>query len=471
MSQILEKGKNKVKCQKFTPNELVQKMLTLINYDNDPMGKTILENSFGVGNFLKEIVTRYIEAALIKGVDREEICKGLERDIYGIELDTVLYNNCVAELNSILCLYSIPAVQWNLFNCDALTLDLKISFDYIIGNPPYISYKEMDRDSRSKLNKIFKSCSVGKFDYCYAFIEYGIKNLNKTGKLVQLIPNNIYKNVFAEKLRGLLIDHISAIYDYPNQKLFEDALTSVSIFLYNKEDVSDFIYYENVTDKIKTRVNRHNLGKKWIFAGKYIDKKSGSRFGDFFHASVAVATLCNNAFIVEDQSINEENLEQEVLKSAVSPRTLRYGRHVKIIFPYKYEGNRLQHFSEAEFEAKFPNATRHLRRFSDKLEKRNSDKKAAWFEYGRSQALAHLNRDKLLISAIITNSIEVYRVNTEAIPFSGIYITVLDDRFSLEDAAKILKSEQFYDYIKGIGVNVNGKSLRISCVDINNYRF
>ena len=85
--------------------------------------------------------------------------------------------------------------------------------------------------------------------------------------------------------------------------------------------------------------------------------------------------------------------------------------------------------------------------------------------------MAHLNRDKLLISAIITNSIEVYRVNTEAIPFSGIYITVLDDRFSLEDAAKILKSEQFYDYIKGIGVNVNGKSLRISCVDINNYRF
>ena len=225
MSSILEIGKNKTKCQKFTPSALVDTMLNLVNYNADLMRKTILENSFGSGNIIKA---------------------GLAQDIYGIELDKILYDNCIAELNTILKSYGIPAVKWNLFNDNALSMKLNVSFDYIIGNPPYISYKEMDENSRKTLKKDFESCAIGKFDYCYAFIESGIIHLNETGKLVQLIPNNIYKNVFAKKLRELLIDHVSTVLDYPDQKLFDKALTSVSIFLYDKENLSENIHYENI---------------------------------------------------------------------------------------------------------------------------------------------------------------------------------------------------------------------------------
>ena len=471
MSSILENGNNKTKCQKFTPAALVNTMLDLVNYNTDLMGKTILENSFGSGNILKAIVVRYIESALSAGIDKSEISVGLARDIFGVELDKELYDNCISDLNEILHSYSIPAVDWNLLNGDALTIDMNVAFDYIIGNPPYISYKEMDKDSRRNLKVKFESCSVGKFDYCYAFIEQGIKHLKDTGKLVQLIPNNIYKNVFAKNLRELLVKHISTILDYPDQKLFDKTLTSVSIFLYDKENISDNIHYENVTEGKKMNISRQSLGDKWMFTSNDNNNNKRLRFGDIFHASITIATLYNRAFIIDEQCINDENLERGVLRDAVSPKTLRYKRKKKIIFPYKYDSKGLQRYSESEFEKLFPKTANHLKQYSKKLAARNSDEKATWFEYGRSQALAHLNKEKLLVSTIITNSVEVYKVDANTIPFSGIYITVKNNSYDLDDAVAILTSKEFLKYVQGIGISISGKSLRITCKDINNYEF
>ena len=471
MSSILEIGENKTKCQKFTPSALVDTMLNLVNYNTDLMGKTILENSFGSGNILKAIVVRYIESAIVAGVDSLSISAGLAQDIYGIELDKTLYDNCVEELNAILEFYGIPAVKWNLFNDNALSIKLNVSFDYIIGNPPYISYKEMDEDSRKALKKKFESCAIGKFDYCYAFIESGIKHLNETGKLVQLIPNNIYKNVFAKKLRELLTDHISTVLDYPDQKLFDKTLTSVSIFLYDKENTSENIQYKNITAGIEKSLCRHYLGDKWMFSATNNSSQQMLRFGDIFHASITIATLYNKAFIVDDTCIHEENLEQNILRDAVSPKTLRYKKQKKIIFPYTYDDNGLCRYSKEKFEELFPNTVKHLKQYSKELDARNRDEKATWFEYGRSQALAHLNNEKLLISTIITNAVEVYKINANTIPFSGIYITVKNPDYSLDDAIDILKSKQFLEYVKNIGISICGKSLRVTCKDINNYLF
>ena len=61
-----------------------------------------------------------------------------------------------------------------------------------------------------------------------------------------------------------------------------------------------------------------------------------------------------------------------------------------------------------------------VKEFKDKLDNRNKDVSAKWFEYGRSQALSHLNQEKLLMSTVVTNSIKVYEKKKNDIPYAGI---------------------------------------------------
>ncbi|MBD5094031.1 MAG: N-6 DNA methylase [Subdoligranulum sp.] len=471
MSSILDNKLNKDKCQKFTPSDIVENMLDLADYRSDLAGKKVLENSFGSGNIIIAVVKRYIEDSLSAGIMPEDISRNLESDIYGVELDKELFDACIHKLNLIVEAYSIPRVKWSLFNEDALFWQCPITFDFIIGNPPYITYKDIDEVNRRRIREKYESCKLGKFDYCYAFIERGIELLNSSGKLVQLVPANIYKNVFGEKLRELLYPHIRLIRDYPGQELFDKALTSSTIFLFDKSYESEVFTYVDMTISEKTDIARSALGNKWIFSSRTKDPQEKLRFGDYFHASIVVATLLNKAFVLSSKDFDGTNIEVQVVRKAASPKQLRRKVQEFIIFPYYYMNGELMHYDKTTFERNYPNAVQHLNNYKSELDERQKDSRAAWFEYGRSQALAHLKQKKLLMSTVVTKQVELYLLDEETIPYSGIFITVKKPEYSLNDAAKILQSNHFMEYVQSLGISVSGNSKRITCKDINNYMF
>jgi len=473
MSSIFDNIENKEKCQIFTPQVMVETMLNLAGYTTRFVGRKVLENSFGEGNILKSIVKRYITSCIDENIPLESISKHLGDDIYGIELDYKLFRKCLQELNNLVDGFNLPPVKWNLYNENALTWETNQKFDLIIGNPPYITYKKIDADSKNQIREKFTSCSVGKFDYCYAFIEAGIHLLKEDGKLVQLIPSNIFKNVFANNLRNLLKEHISIILDYPSQRIFEGILTSTSIFLYDRTNKDEHVCYKNQTEKTVLNIPKNHLNGKWMFS--FFNEKAHTntvRFGDVFNASIVVATLLNKAFIVNQEMISKKGIEKSIIKKAVSPRSLRYNREEYIIFPYKYSDMKLIRLNPATFTSDFPGTARHLEEYIKELGERKKDSNTRWFEYGRSQALAHINQDKLLLSTVVTNQVELYKLDRDTIPYSGIYITVKNESsYSLKDAESILKSPEFMEYVKKVGISVSGKSIRITCKDINNFTF
>ncbi len=457
-------------CQIFTPKEIVDEMLDLIDYDENILEKYVLDNSCGKGNFLIEVVKRYINAALEAEKTKEEIAKELSTYIVGVEIDHNLAEECKDNLTQVAKSKGIINNNWNIKCDDGLKYDFKIKFDYIVGNPPYIAYAVLNEEQRKFVKYTFKSCFYGKFDYSYAFIEKCLDLLVDNGKMVFITPSNMYKTFFGKELRKLMLPYITEIVDYSYEKIFKNVLTSPAITVFKKERTSELTYkLKKERRKIVKKISKDELADRWYFLSN--ESQGKRRFGEYFKVSNSVATLCNNVFVINEEVIKRYNIEMDAVRDAISPKSKKFNRLEFIIFPYYYdENNKLIHFTENEYREKYPNTYKYLAENKKVLESTNKDSHAEWFEFGRSQALSHLNQSKLLISTIITNEITIYELGKEQIPYSGLYIIPIRD-IGLDSAKNILQRESTLSCLRTSGIVLNGSSLRISTKDIENIRF
>lgn len=469
------------KCQIQTPKKYVIQMLNFINYKENLFGKRLLENSCGEGKILIEVVKRYITDAEKKNKEKEQIAKGLERDIAAFEIDQNKLDICINSLNSIIEARRLPKVVWNIKNEDFLKQPNE-KYDFIIGNPPYITYHDLEQSQREYLKDNFISCKEGRFDYSYAFIEASVKSLSLNGKLVYLLPYSIIKNKYASKLREYINFYITTIYDYTGIKIFPDAITSSVILLMENKLNKNYVRYHHIASKQKRRIARTKLNDKWNFVKESeIGKK---RFGDYFDVCNSVATLFNKAYIIDNYKELDEfycvdgiTLEKQIVYPAISMKSYNKkhksnGKDTLIIFPYNVLEDHIEHFSDMEFRKKFPNIVKYLEMFQTELEKRNSDKNALWFEYGRSQAISRVFGEKIVIPMVITNSVSVCSAAFNAVPYAGYFIKCVEgSTMTLNKAKEILESKDFYSYVKAYGTPTTPTSYRISVNDIKEYRF
>ena len=344
-------------CQIPTPQKYVQQMLDYVDYSKKLYGKKVLENSCGEGNILLEVVKRYIESAKSEKHSAEEIKNGLNKDIEAYEIDKECIEKCKNRLNKLAASYGIEGIEWNIKNNDFLKEDVQNRYDFIIGNPPYITYHDMDDSQREFLKKSFSTCNNGRFDYCYAFIEASLKTLKNRGKMVYLVPCSIMTNKFAGDLRVKLSKYITEIYDYRTIKIFSQALTSSVIIvcenLTNKSDLKYHLVKENTIFEIE---RKKLTDAKWSVTRD--DNNIGVKFSDFFEVKNSVATLLNEAFIFKEYErrdgyyiIDEYKIEEELVKDAASIKSLSRGENsYKIIFPYRIEDGKRKDYSESEFE-------------------------------------------------------------------------------------------------------------------------
>lgn len=460
------------KCQIFTPTEIVNLMLDKVGYNKGIFGKKIIDNSCGNGNFLVEILRRFFQEAKRKKVSKKDIKFNIEQCIVGYEIDRVKHNECIQRLNEVALEYKINDICWNIHCADGLSVDKDNEFDYVVGNPPYIAYKDLDREIRVGVKEKFVSCKKGKFDYSYAFIEKGLRLLKPQGKMIMISPSNMFKTVFGGALRELIKSHLVEILDCSHDKIFKKVLTSPSITLYEKDSHQYSIKYRIGLNAEYGAIEKTALNKKWVFEEINVGDR---RFGDYFKVSNSIATLSNKIFIntVDDDGqvvLDGLHIEKGILRVAKSPRSEKYGIKQKIIFPYMYKNCEFTRISEEKLRKKYPNAYQYLTTRRAELERRDSDSSANWFEYGRSQALNHLNQKKLMLSSIITNEVMVYELDTEEVPYSGIYIVPKSNK-SIQEAKEILRSNEFYNYLLKVGIPVSGVSVRISSKDIEEYKF
>jgi adenine-specific DNA-methyltransferase len=157
--------------------------------------KTILEPSFGSGEFLKDALDAYPKSA-----------------IHGVELNTLMFEKVKEK-------YRIHS-NMLLFNHDFIDFTIENRYDLIIGNPPYVVVKGDD-----KRTKYFKEISCGRPNlYCW-FIFKCINMLDLGGILAFIIPNSIMNTSYYDPLRKFIVKNceILNIIEFHKQKTdFQD---------------------------------------------------------------------------------------------------------------------------------------------------------------------------------------------------------------------------------------------------------
>ncbi len=480
MGSVIENERTKAKCQIFTPDYIVKTMLDHVGYVESLYGKTVLENSCGNGQFLKEIVKRYISDGKRKGLSRTKIKNGLGRDIFGTELDPLLHQECINNLNSITDSFGLKRVHWQIKRADALREPYLQKFDFIVGNPPYVSYWDLEETERDYIGGKYSACQHGAWDYSYAFLQDGFEHLKSNGRMAYIIPNSIFKTKSGRNIRILLQPYLTEVLDFTTTNVFEKVLTSPAIIIIDRSTKSEKIVYKDLSTGKESTVNCKAFYDEWSFGRQYQASGLQHRFGDYFRVATSIATQCNSIYILTDYFDDGEYLicggkkiEKSVIRKAASPRGKTQGIMEYIIFPYYYSDGNLKHYDEITFKKKFPFAYAYLESKKEILDKRDADKNSKWFEFGRSQALTYVNQNKLLISTVITGKVHVYPLDREDIPYSGIFVTVRDreDKLSLIEAMDILSSAEFLKYLQSRGINARGKSIRITTKMIADYRW
>ena len=490
-------SKHKTLGQVFTPDWVVNQILDLVNYyDVDILNKSILEPACGDGAFLKEIVIRYIKEGKNKSYTNKEIASGLQKHIYGIELDKLEYEKCLNNLDNIVNeLIGVHNIKWNIFNENTLHQykNYKKTFDFIVGNPPYIRIHNLDLDTRNFIKENF-SYSEGTIDIYLTFFEMAFYMLKTDGKIGYITPNSYLHNSSYNKFRDFLKQKkaIHTLIDFKANKIFKGYSTYTAITTIEFNSTRDsFIYKELVDEKVETvnEIQFSNLDlKDWSFTDKEnenfiknIDLDKNTFISELFDVQYGFATLRDKIYIgsisaVENNNelvyFNDQLIEKNILMNCIKGSTFKgvFDSAKKIIFPYKKVLNRYKVISEDEMIKDYPYCYKYFLSNKNDLMARDLDKGAIWYEYGRSQGVQSMHNEKIVLSTLVNGNISFYKVPADVLMYSGIFITKKKSSTDWRILENMLSSDEFYQFIRITGKDFSGGYKSITSKQIKHFK-
>ena len=176
-----------------------------------------------------------------------------------------------------------------------------------------------------------------------------------------------------------------------------------------------FIYKELINDKLEVvnHIKFKDLNmNSWVFTNtdnenkiKSIKDNGNTVINELFDVQYGFATQRDKVFITNIKEIdgltdivffNDSLMETKILKTCVKASKFKgtIDNTFKIIFPYKQVNNKYIPIPENELKIKYPFCYEYLEKNKEELLKRDSDKNASWYEYGRSQGIQTMHKEK-----------------------------------------------------------------------------
>lgn len=293
-------------------SKLINYMISIIDENIDG---SFVEPSCGSGTFILSIIDKIMN----KNQDKETLIK-MFNNINAVDCDETAckiteINILVETINLIKKVYkednNIVLPKLNIKCLDFINYKAEKKFDFIIGNPPYVTfYGKRSRNMNEEKRKIFNSFDFvqnkngnNKFNMLMFFIENGLKSLKDNGKLIFIIDFAFFETAFIDLRKYLLSNYsIESITD--NISEFDNVASGQVILsiikkVPDKDTITKWIDYKsNEQIEIKQSLwNNKNLNYKIYkpFYGlkKEINEKC-NRFDNLsnFYPNKCLRTCC-----------------------------------------------------------------------------------------------------------------------------------------------------------------------------------
>lgn len=305
-----------------------------------------------------------------------------------------------------------------------------VGFDVVIGNPPYIRVQNLEHSIIDYFKSNYKSF-FQKADIYLLFIEKAIFLLKENSGLSFINPTLFLSSDYGQGLREFLTQYkVSRIVDFGDLPIFEEAITYTGIFFISKsnpeniqfkkiESLSNII--SNLNEPKYESFNQSNFGKEnWVLKNdkhnNLLNKlQSLQNLGSIAVINSGCFTGFDKAFFVDDKTITENNLEEDVIKPVImgkEPKKYKLQKPIKkCIYPYKLgDNNETEIIEEQAFKESFPNCYNYLLNFKSELENRMDSRKTfkemgrVWYSYTRKGLINIFDEKKILVGYIVSKN-------------------------------------------------------------------
>lgn len=308
-------------------------------------------------------------------------------------------------------------------------------YSVVIGNPPYIRWKNLEAELKSELetnpiwNKYFNSLC----DYLFIFILKSIEHLEKNGELIFICTEYWMNTTHSVSLRNYMCQngYFTEIYHFKETPLFEKVTASFIIFKYvkskEKKDTMKLYQYKKekglpTKEELFSRccfneiiIPHFRENSRWILAAKEVQDKLNKfedecrkpistlfeddnelfRIGDYCDIGNGMVSGLDSAFQITDvNSLNKD--EQKVLIDVYKAKDLNAYVNTGVTKYIFIQEN----INEDAFNKKYPHFVEHFKPNREKLANRYSYNRIIpyWeFVFPRNQKLFERNEARIFI--------------------------------------------------------------------------
>lgn len=462
----------------YTPTYIREYILTqALLYNNNLDIVKIADIACGCGGFLFTAAKQLRQAT---GNCYEYI---FSHQIYGVDIQeySVTRSKLLLSLLALAENEDIENFVFNIYRGDALIFKWEnyfegfSGFQIIVGNPPYVSARNLEDEVKKNLPNWSVSKS-GNPDLYIPFFQIGYENLAENGILGFITMNTFFKSLNGRALRKYFEDNSVGIriIDFGTEQIFRSKSTYTCIcFLENTEQ--NYIEYYRSIDKILPTVREQyckigygslHAKKGWNLNDNEIISRIesiGRPLGELYNTRHGIATLRNDLYIFKP--IDEDNdffylqngnlfpIEKNICRDIINSN--RLSRNIdlddaieKVLFPYTDE-RKPKILEEDYLKTNYPYAYEYLSKKKLELAKRDkgNGNYDEWFAFGRTQSLEKVG-NKLFFPKYSDVTPSYLLSTDEDLLFYNGQAIVGHSEEEMHFIRKIMESRLFWYYIK-----------------------